>query len=279
MSAALEQLVGRALAEDVGRGDMTTEAIVPPSARARGRIIQKEPGVLFGLDAAAEAFMQTGAVTFDRLTLEGKWRDEVPADVATVTGKAAPLLAGERTALNFLGHLSGVATLAGRFANAVSGTGAAILDTRKTTPGLRELEKAAVAAGGATNHRLGLGDAILIKENHLAVAGGVDDAIARARENRPGVEIEVECRTPAEVDEALAAGADRILLDNMGVAELSQAVAARNAAGAATKLEASGGITLANVAEVAATGVDFISVGAITHSAPALDVSMLLEAA
>ncbi len=279
MSAALEQLVGRALAEDVGHGDMTTEAIVPPSARARGRIIQKEPGVLFGLDAAAEAFMQTGAVTFDRLTLEGKWRDEVPADVATVTGKAAPLLAGERTALNFLGHLSGVATLAGRFANAVSGTGAVILDTRKTTPGLRELEKAAVAAGGATNHRLGLGDAILIKENHLAVAGGVDDAIARARENRPGVEIEVECRTPAEVDEALAAGADRILLDNMGVVELSQAVAARNAAGAATKLEASGGITLANVAEVAATGVDFISVGAITHSAPALDVSMLLEAA
>jgi nicotinate-nucleotide pyrophosphorylase (carboxylating) len=279
MSAALEQLVGRALAEDVGRGDMTTEAIVPPSARARGRIIQKEPGVLFGLDAAAEAFMQTGAVTFDRLTLEGKWRDEVPADVAMVTGKAAPLLAGERTALNFLGHLSGVATLAGRFANAVSGTGAVILDTRKTTPGLRELEKAAVAAGGATNHRLGLGDAILIKENHLAVAGGVDDAIARARENRPGVELEVECRTPAEVDEALAAGADRILLDNMDVAELSQAVAARNAAGAATKLEASGGITLANVAEVAATGVDFISVGAITHSAPALDVSMLLEAA
>jgi nicotinate-nucleotide pyrophosphorylase (carboxylating) len=279
MSPALEQLVGRALAEDVGHGDMTTEAIVPPAARARGRIIQKEPGVIVGLDAAAEAFMQTGAVTFDRLTLEGKWRDEVPADVATVTGKAAPLLAGERTALNFLGHLSGVATLANRFATAVSGTAAVILDTRKTIPGLRELEKAAVAAGGATNHRLGLGDAILIKENHLAVAGSVGDAIARARENRPGVEIEVECSTAAEVDEALAAGADRILLDNMDLTELSQAVAARNAAGAATKLEASGGITLENVAEVAATGVDFISVGAITHSAPALDVSMLLEAA
>jgi nicotinate-nucleotide pyrophosphorylase (carboxylating) len=279
MSPALEQLVGRALAEDVGHGDMTTEAIVPPAARARGRIIQKEPGVIFGLDAAAEAFMQTGAVTFDRLTLEGKWRDEVPADVATVTGKAAPLLAGERTALNFLGHLSGVATLANRFATAVSGTAAVILDTRKTIPGLRELEKAAVAAGGATNHRLGLGDAILIKENHLAVAGSVGDAIARARENRAGVEIEVECSTAAEVDEALAAGAGRILLDNMDLTELSQAVAARNAAGAATKLEASGGITLENVAEVAATGVDFISVGAITHSAPALDVSMLLEAA
>jgi nicotinate-nucleotide pyrophosphorylase (carboxylating) len=279
MSAALEQLVGRALAEDVGRGDMTTEAIVPRDARVRARIIQKEPGILFGLDAAAEAFRQTGAVTFDRLTLEGKWRDEVPADVAAVTGKAAPLLAGERTALNFLGHLSGVATLAGRFANAVSGTGAVILDTRKTTPGLRELEKAAVAAGGATNHRLGLSDAILIKENHLAVAGTVGDAIARARTNRPGVEIEVECSTSAEVDQALAAGADRILLDNMDIAELGQAVAARNAAGAAAKLEASGGITLENVAEVAATGVDFISVGAITHSAPALDVSMLLEAA
>jgi nicotinate-nucleotide pyrophosphorylase (carboxylating) len=279
MSAALEQLVGRALAEDVGRGDMTTEAIVPPSARARGRIIQKEPGVLFGLDAAAEAFMQTGAVTFDRLTLEGKWRDEVPADVAMVTGKAAPLLAGERTALNFLGHLSGVATLAAQFAEAVDGTRAVILDTRKTTPGLRRLEKAAVVAGGADNHRFGLYDAVLIKENHIAIAGGLAETVAAARAVQPSHEIEVECRDLDDVSAALAAGAERLLLDNMGPNALRAAVAERDRSGSGARLEASGGVSLSNVAEIAATGVDFISVGALTHSAPALDLSMLIEPA
>jgi nicotinate-nucleotide pyrophosphorylase (carboxylating) len=279
VTAGLEQLVGRALAEDAGRGDVTSEALVPAEARARARIVQKQPGMIFGLDAAAEAFTQTGAVTFERLVLEGQWRDDVPANVAVVSGRARSLLAGERTALNFLGHLSGVATLAGRFAQAVSGTGAVILDTRKTTPGLRELEKAAVAAGGATNHRHGLGDAILIKENHAALAGGVGESVKRAREAQPSLAVEVECRDAKEVEEALAAGADRILLDNMSTIALREAVAARDAAGSEAELEASGGITLENVADVAGTGVEYISVGALTHSAPALDLSMLLEVA
>jgi nicotinate-nucleotide pyrophosphorylase (carboxylating) len=183
-------------------------------------------------------------------------------------------LAGERVALNFLGHLSGIATLAGRFATAVAGTGARILDTRKTTPGLRALEKAAVAAGGATNHRFGLFDAILIKENHAALAGGVREAVRRARSAAPDLPLEVECRTLAEVDEALAAGAPMILLDNMSVAQLGDAV--RHVAGRA-KLEASGGVTLDTLREIASTGVNFISVGALTHSAPALDLSLLLE--
>jgi nicotinate-nucleotide pyrophosphorylase (carboxylating) len=170
--------------------------------------------------------------------------------------------------------MSGVATMAARCVQAVSGTGAAILDTRKTTPGLRALEKAAVAAGGATNHRFGLFDANLIKENHAALAGGVGEAVRRAREYAPGMTLEVECRTLAEVDEALAAGAPWILLDNMTIAQLTDAV--RHVAGRA-KLEASGGVTLATLREVASTGVDFVSVGALTHSAPALDLSLLLE--
>ena len=275
----LRELVGRALAEDVGAGDITSEATVPADARARARIVQKQPGAVFGLAAAREAFEQAGASEFEPLIVEGEWREQVPADVALVAGPARALLAGERTALNFLGHLSGIATLTARFVAAVEGAGATILDTRKTTPGLRALEKAAVAAGGGSNHRLGLDDAILIKENHVALAGGLREAVAAAREGRPGEEIEIECRTPAEVAEALEAGADRLLLDNMSVIELRRAVAARDEAGADALLEASGGVTLDNVAEVAATGVELISIGALTHSAPALDLSMLLEPA
>jgi nicotinate-nucleotide pyrophosphorylase (carboxylating) len=276
----LEDLVARALAEDLGGGDLTSEAVVAAEARARARIVQKQPGVVFGLGAAAEAFAQAGAEAFDGQTEEGSWRDEVPADVALVDGRARALLAAERTALNLLCHLAGVATFTARFVEAVRGTGAAILDTRKTTPGLRALEKAAVAAGGGRNHRLGLYDAILIKENHAALAGGVGVAVERAREGHPGREVEVECRTLDELAEALAAGAERLLLDNMTPDELRAAVAERDAAGVdvpAPTLEASGGVTLSNVAEIAATGVDFISVGALTHSAPALDLSMLLE--
>jgi nicotinate-nucleotide pyrophosphorylase (carboxylating) len=172
-----------------------------------------------------------------------------------------------------------VATLAARFVAAVDGSGAVILDTRKTTPGLRALEKAAVAAGGASNHRMGLDDAILIKENHAALAGGIAAAVELAQAAQPELPVEVECRNAAEVDQALAAGADRLLLDNMTPDDLRAAVAARDRAGGGAKLEASGGITLDNVAEVAATGVDFISVGALTHSAPALDLSLLLEPA
>jgi nicotinate-nucleotide pyrophosphorylase (carboxylating) len=280
----VRELVARSLAEDVGAGDVTAESTVPPGARARAKLVQKAPGVLYGLDAAEEAFRQSGAESFDRIVIEGQWRDQVPAQVAVAAGPALALLAAERTALNFLGRLSGVATQSARYVEAVRDSGVTILDTRKTTPGLRTLEKAAVAAGGARNHRMGLHDAILIKENHAALAGGVAAAIERAREAHPELPIEVECRDLAEVEEALGARADRLLLDNMSLAELRQAVATRDADATSSglppaALEASGGITLENVAEVAATGVEYISVGALTHSAPALDLSLLLEPA
>src|SRR5688572_22029547 len=256
MSDGLRELVAGALAEDLGAGDLTSEATVPADARASARIVQKQPGVVFGLDAAAQAFDQAGAASFDRLAPEGEWRDEVPAPVAAIHGPARALLAGERVALNLLGHLSGVATLTARFVAAAEGTGVAILDTRKTTPGLRALEKAAVVAGGGVNHRMGLDDAILIKENHVAIAGGVGRAVELAAAAHPELEVEVECRNPKEVAQALSAGADRLLLDNMGPEELRDAVAARDAAARDVRLEASGGITLDNVAEIAATGVD-----------------------
>jgi nicotinate-nucleotide pyrophosphorylase (carboxylating) len=271
---ALHDVVARALAEDVGAGDLTTAATVPEAARARATITQKAPGVVFGLDVAEEAFRTLDPnVAAHRLVGEGQWRDEGP--VLRLEGSARAILTAERTALNFLQRLSGVATMAARCVTAVEGTGTRILDTRKTTPGLRALEKAAVAAGGASNHRAGLYDAILIKENHAALAGGVGQAVRRAREHAPGARIEVECRTLAEVDEALAAGAPRILLDNMSLAELAGAV--HHVAGRA-ELEASGGVTLETLRDTASTGVDFISVGALTHSAPALDLSLVLEA-
>jgi nicotinate-nucleotide pyrophosphorylase (carboxylating) len=277
----LRDLVSRALAEDLGAGDLTSEATVPADARANATIVQKQPGVVFGLRVATEAFLQAGAPGLVPIAIEGEWRDSVPADVAHVKGPARALLAAERTVLNLLCHLSGVATLTARFVGAVAGTGAAILDTRKTTPGLRALEKAAVAAGGGRNHRMGLHDAMLIKENHVALAGSLSAAVRRAREAEPEREIEVECRSADEIEQALGTGADRLLLDNMQPAQLRAAVAARDAAakahGPMATLEASGGITLDNAAEVAATGVDFVSVGALTHSAPALDLSMLLQ--
>jgi nicotinate-nucleotide pyrophosphorylase (carboxylating) len=209
---------------------------------------------------------------FTRLAEEGVWRDG--GAVLDIDASAAALLTGERTALNFLAHLSGVATLTARYVEAVRGTAARVLDTRKTTPGLRALEKAAVAAGGATNHRAGLYDVILVKENHAAMAGGVGAAVRRAREAAPGVPLVVECRTETEVEEALQAGATRLLLDNMAPSRLRAVVA--QVAGRA-ELEASGGIDLGTIRDVAETGVDFISVGALTHSAPALDLSLLLE--
>ncbi|HSD76147.1 MAG TPA: carboxylating nicotinate-nucleotide diphosphorylase [Solirubrobacteraceae bacterium] len=271
--AAVDDVVRRALEEDVGPGDVTTRATVPPAARARARITQKAPGVVFGLEAAEKAFAALDAdVRCTRLCAEGDWRDGGP--VLDVEGLATALLTAERTALNLLQRLSGVATLTARYVAAVEGTGARILDTRKTTPGLRALEKAAVAAGGGTNHRFGLFDAILIKENHAAMAGGVGEAVRRARAAAPDVPLEVECRTPADVDEALRAGAPRVLLDNMTPEGLRAAVA-RIAGRAET--EASGGVTLETVREAAATGVDYVSVGALTHSAPALDLSLILE--
>jgi nicotinate-nucleotide pyrophosphorylase (carboxylating) len=272
----LTELVGRALAEDVGAGDVTTSATVAADASARALITQKAPGTIFGLDAAEACFaLLDPNVRFERLVQEGNWREQ-GGPVLSIEGRASALLTGERTALNFLGRLSGIATLTARFVREVEGTGTVVLDTRKTTPGLRKLEKAAVAAGGATNHRVGLFDAILIKENHIAAAGGIAQAVARVREAVPELAptLEVEVRNPGEIDEALAAGVPRLLPDNMSVAELSAAVA--QVGGRAT-LEASGNVTLENIRERALTGVDFISVGALTHSAPALDLSLILE--
>jgi nicotinate-nucleotide pyrophosphorylase (carboxylating) len=277
----LSELVARALAEDLGDGDVTSEATVPEEARARARIVQKAAGVAFGLAVVAETMRQCGVEDVDNLVIEGQWREDVPAEVLLASGSARGLLAAERTALNFLGHLSGVATQTARFAEAVAGTAARILDTRKTTPGLRALEKAAVAAGGGRNHRMGLHDAILIKENHIALAGSVAKAIHAARAAQPQMPVEIECRDLEEVAYALGAGADRLLLDNMDAATLAEAVRLRDAEGGGSPptLEASGGVTLDNVREIAETGVDYISIGALTHSAPALDFSMLLEAA
>jgi nicotinate-nucleotide pyrophosphorylase (carboxylating) len=273
----IREIVAEALAEDLGSGDVTSEAVLPEPVSASAAIVQKQPGVVFGLEVAEEAFRQTGAEAFDAMAAEGPWRETLPRTVARIFGPAQALLAGERTALNMLGHLSGIATLTARFVREVEGTRARILDTRKTTPGLRALEKAAVAAGGGENHRMGLYDAILIKDNHAALAGGVGEAVRRAGESGGGLPIEVECRDVAEVREALDAGADRLLLDNMDLEVMGLAVSvARDRAGE-VELEASGGVTLENVAAIAATGVDFISVGALTHSAPALDLSMELR--
>ena len=260
----MDELIDRALAEDVGDGDLTTRLLVPPDLRATARIEQKQPGVIAGLDVAA--------AVFGRFDVKLEPAKDV---VARLDGPAAGILTAERTALNFLARLSGIATLTARYVDAVEGTGVQILDTRKTTPGLRELEKAAVAAGGGTNHRMGLFDAVMIKENHAAVAGGLAAATRKAVAEAPaGVEVCVECETPEDVDVAIEAGARRLLLDNMPPAELVECVAR---AGGHAKLEASGGISLENVREVAETGVDFISIGALTHSAPALDLSLLFD--
>jgi nicotinate-nucleotide pyrophosphorylase (carboxylating) len=272
----LTALVRRALEEDVGDGDITTQATVAPGTHARALITQKAPGVIYGLEAAETTFAVLDPdVRIERLVDEGQWRED-GGPVVSVEGLAEALLTGERTALNFLAHLSGVATMAARAARAVQGTGARVLDTRKTTPGLRALEKQAVAAGGASNHRAGLYDAILIKENHIAAAGGIAEAVARARAAAPAAAatLEVEVSTREEIEEALAAGAPRLLLDNMDEQQLRAAVA--QVAGRA-QLEASGGVTLQTLRSRAETGIEWISMGALTHSAPALDLSLILE--
>jgi nicotinate-nucleotide pyrophosphorylase (carboxylating) len=272
----LEALVERVLAEDIGSGDVTTDSIVAPDARACGLITQKADGTVYGLEIAELVFRACDPqVRCERLVREGYWRAE-GGPVLQVEGLARALLTAERTALNFLGHLSGVATFAARAASATSGTGAKVLDTRKTTPGLRALEKAAVAAGGGRNHRFGLYDAVLIKDNHIAAAGGIARAIERARAAHPELAdtLEVEVRDLAEIDEAIAAGAPRLLLDNMDVYELRAAVT--RVAGRAA-MEASGNVTLDTLRERAETGVDWISMGALTHSPRALDLSMSLE--
>ena len=278
LDPAAEELVDRALAEDVGTGDVTAAATVPAGARGVAVITQKAPGVISGLDAAAAVFRRLDPeAVIERLGPEGEWR-EPPAPVLRIEGRARALLTAERTALNLLGRLSGVATATARVVREVEAAGgtARILDTRKTTPGMRALEKRAVADGGGVNHRAGLYDAVLIKENHAALAGGVGEAVRRARAAWPGLPLTVEVRDLDEVDEALEAGAPRLLLDNMTPAEVAACVAR---VGGRAELEASGGVTPETVVVYSTIkGLDYVSMGALTHSAPALDLSLLLEA-
>jgi nicotinate-nucleotide pyrophosphorylase (carboxylating) len=269
----MRDVIQRALAEDVGQGDLTSQAVVPEGSRASGVVTAKAEGVVAGIDVAAAVFAAVDRTL--ELTARAADGDRVAAgdELLALAGDARAILAGERVALNLLGRLSGVATLTARYVAAIDGTGARILDTRKTTPGLRALEKAAVVAGGGSSHRFGLYDAILVKENHVRIAGGIAVAARRALAGAPeGVVVEIEVESLDELDEALEAGIERVLLDNMAPDEMRAAV--RRAAGRA-RLEASGGITLETVRAAAETGVDFISVGALTHSAAALDVSLL----
>lgn len=268
----LERAVRAALAEDVEAGDVTTEGLFDEAATCRADLLLKEPGVICGLAAAESVFLAVDPeVVFEPLYADGDALTDAPIRLAVLEGPARAILTGERTALNFLGRLSGIATLARRYVDAVDGTGAVILDTRKTTPGLRSLEKEAVRCGGATNHRFGLADAILVKDNHLRLAGGIAPAIERLRAADSGLPIEVEVEDYPGLEVALAAGADRILLDNMSLGELRAAVV--RVAGR-VPLEASGGVSLATVRAIAETGVDTISIGALTHSARSLDVSL-----
>ena len=268
----LERIVHAALAEDIGAGDVTTEATVPADAVGTAALLVKEPGVVCGLGAVEATFRALDAeIAFEAFAEDGD-AVEAPAVVARVSGSQRAILTGERVALNFLGRLSGIATLTRQYVDAVSGTDAAVLDTRKTTPGLRALEKHAVAAGGGRNHRFGLDDAVLIKDNHLRAAGSIGAAVELVR-RASDLSVEVECDTLEQVGEALEAEVDAILLDNMTPAELRQAVLVVDGR---ARLEASGGVTLETIRAVAETGVDEISVGALTHSARSLDVSLEL---
>lgn len=262
--------IRRALAEDVGPGDVTTNSIVPPDATMRGRIIAKQNGVVAGLDVAQTVYrMVDERITVTALVAEGE-RVTNRQTLAFVSGPARGLLTAERTALNFLGRMSGIATLTRQFVDAVAGTGVTILDTRKTAPGLRMVDKLAVQRGGGCNHRIGLYDMVLIKDNHIDFAGSLRAAVERTREYAPHLEIEVEARTLADVREALDLGVQRIMLDNMTPVMMAEAV--RLVAGRA-RLEASGNVSLDTIRQIAETGVDDISIGALTHSARVFDVS------
>ena len=269
----LERIVLAAIAEDVGQGDVTTEATISPDAVGAAELLVKEPGLVCGLRAAEATFRALDSeMEFEALVPEGAVVERA-GTVVLVSGSERAILTGERVALNFLGRLSGIATLTKRYVDAVDGTGAVVLDTRKTTPGLRALEKHAVVCGGGRNHRFGLDDGVLIKDNHLRAAGSIEAAVERLRDATI-LPVEVECDTLEQVSEALAAGVDAILLDNMTLDQLRSAVAL---VGGRARLEASGGITLDNIRAVAETGVDEISVGALTHSARSLDVSLELK--
>jgi nicotinate-nucleotide pyrophosphorylase (carboxylating) len=270
----LDRIALAALAEDVGRGDVTTEATVAENATCTARLLLKEAGVVCGLPAVEAVFRALDPdVSFEASAADGD-RFSEPTELARISGRTRAVLTGERTALNILGRLSGIATLTSRYVDAIEGTGTEILDTRKTTPGLRALEKYAVRCGGGRNHRFGLDDGILVKDNHLRVAGGVRPSVERLRAAGSDLPIEVEAETLDDVREALAAGTEQILLDNMPPALMREAVELVD--GRAT-LEASGGVSLETVHEIAETGVDFVSVGALTHSARSLDVSLELE--
>jgi nicotinate-nucleotide pyrophosphorylase (carboxylating) len=274
----LARMVRVALAEDSGGGDITTRRLFSRAVKAKGAIIVKQQAIIAGLPAARAVFQAVDQTVRFRPRVREGARVEQGTIIATLSGDGRSLLAGERVALNFLQHLSGVATLTRRFVDAVQGTQAVILDTRKTIPGLRLLEKYAVRMGGGHNHRMNLGDGILIKDNHIALAGGLRSAVQAAKQQigrtrrRP---IEVEATTLDEVQEAVAAGAEIILLDNMPVATIKEAVLL---IGTRAKTEVSGGVHLQNVRELAATGVDAISIGALTHSAPAVDLSLEVSA-
>jgi nicotinate-nucleotide pyrophosphorylase (carboxylating) len=273
--ALYRELVRRALAEDLGWGDVTTEATVPRDVQGRGVITTRTRCVVAGLDIAAEVFRQMDpGVVFSSTVSDGTWC-EPRAELATVEGRASSLVTAERTALNFLQRLSGIATLTRRFVEAADDR-LVVLDTRKTTPTLRAIEKYAVRAGGGTNHRFALDDAILVKDNHIALAGGLAAAIERLKKAAQDLPIQVEVTTLEELDVALAAGVPRILADNMTLDELREVV--RRTRGRA-QVEVSGGVTLERVDELAQVGADFVSVGALTHSAPAIDLSLSLEPA
>jgi nicotinate-nucleotide pyrophosphorylase (carboxylating) len=274
--ALYREIVRRALAEDLGWGDVTTEAVVPGEMRARGIILSKCTCVIAGLDVAAETFSQLDpGCVFDRKLKDGDCCE--PGDViAELRGQAASMLTAERTALNFLQRLSGIATLTRRFVDAAGGT-IVVLDTRKTTPTLRALEKYAVRAGGGTNHRGGLDDGVLIKDNHVRLAGGVREAVKRMKDDDPEMPIEVEAQSLEQVDEAIAAGADIILVDNLPLEAIREAVKRVIAHGGRAKIELSGGVALDRIPDLAKTGANYVSVGALTHSAPAADLSFELE--
>ena len=270
--AEVEGVVRRALEEDLAFGpDVTTDSTVPVRAQATGEIVPRSPGMLAGIPVAAAVFdlVGRGEVEVELLAADGTAARPGEA-VLSVAGPARALLTAERTALNLIGHLSGIATLTRHWVDAVAGTAAAIRDTRKTTPGLRALEKYAVRCGGGVNHRMGLGDAALIKDNHVLAAGGITAAVEAIRRAAPGIPLEVECDTLDQVREALAAGVQLVLLDNFGLDDTVAAVAL--ARGTGCRLEASGGLTLDRARAVAETGVDYLAVGALTHSAPVLDL-------
>ena len=264
------EVIRQALDEDIGTGDATSNSIIPPEEQMHGQFVAKQAGIIAGLDVAQTVYtLFDPRVGFESLVEEGASVSNREV-VAQASGPARSLLTSERTALNFLGRISGIATLTRQFVDAVAGTKARILDTRKTAPGLRRLDKLAVARGGGGNHRFGLYDMILIKDNHIDFAGSIGEAVWRARAAQSGLEIEVEARTLEDVEEALRHAVERILLDNMTVEQMAEAV--RLCAGRA-RLEASGNVSLANVRRIAETGVDDISIGALTHSAPVFDIS------